>query len=164
MFLQTYVRRLLGWELAKGTTFLYKKILVPRTHVLVQILVNFGGNFFFTGKLKVGCEPKNLVNFGGNFLFPGKLKQDVRRILDDEVYRKAQRQFSKISGWISVGRENNWLESYVLCPQRLKVNKGEKYNHSRPLNYQNINKKNSNLHVQTPGLSAPRRMLLKHLR
>jgi len=25
-----------------------------------------------------------------------------------------------------------------LCPRRLKVNKGEKYNHSRPLNYQNI--------------------------
>jgi len=24
------------------------------------------------------------------------------------------------------------------CPRRLKFNKGEKYNHSRPLNYQNI--------------------------
>jgi len=27
-----------------------------------------------------------------------------------------------------------------LCPRRLKVNKEEKYNHSRPLNYQNIKK------------------------
>ena len=37
-----------------------------------------------------------------------------------------------------------------LCPRRLKVNKGEKYNHSRPLNYQNIKKRLSNLHVQIP--------------
>ena len=29
-----------------------------------------------------------------------------------------------------------------LCPRRLKVNKGEKYNHSRPLNHQNIKKIN----------------------
>jgi len=52
--------------------------------------------------------------------------------VDEKVYRKAQLKFSKISGWISVARENNWLES---CPWRLKVNKGEKYNHSRLLNY-----------------------------
>jgi len=37
--------------LAKGTTFPYNFFLVTRTHVLVQILVNFGGNFF-GGKLK----------------------------------------------------------------------------------------------------------------
>ena len=49
------------------------------------------------------------------------------------------------------------------CLQRHKVKKGEKCNHPTPLNYQNINKL-SNLHVQTPGLSAPKRMLLKHLR
>jgi len=34
---------LVGWELAKGTTFPYKKVFVPRTHFLVQILVNSGG-------------------------------------------------------------------------------------------------------------------------
>jgi len=49
---------------------------------------------------------------------------------------------SQISGWISVGRENNCLESHVLCPQRLglKVNKGEKYNHLRPMNYHEFKK------------------------
>jgi len=60
----------------------------------------------------------------------------VRRIVDEKVHSKALRQFSQIS----VGREHNCLESYVLCPRRLKVNKGEKYNHSRPLNYENIKK------------------------
>jgi len=49
IFLQTYIRGLVGWELPKGTTFPYKKInFVPRTHVLIQILVNFDGNFFST--------------------------------------------------------------------------------------------------------------------
>jgi len=70
IFLQTYIRGLVGWELAKGTTFAHKFFSVPRTHVLVQILVNFGGIFF------------------------GKLKGDGRRIVDE----KAQQQFSKISG------------------------------------------------------------------
>jgi len=37
IFTQTYIRGLVGWELAKGTTFPYKKIITPRTHVLVQI-------------------------------------------------------------------------------------------------------------------------------
>ena len=91
-------------------------------------------------------------------------KGDVRRIVDEKVYRKAQRQFSQISGWISGGRENSCLESYVPCPRRRKVNKGEKYIHSRPLNYQNIKDLLSNLHVQTPGMSSQKRMLLKHLR
>jgi len=49
------------------------------------------------------------------------------------------------------------------CPRRLKVNKG-KNTHSRPLNYQNTKKLLSILHVQSPGMSAPKRMLLKHLR
>jgi len=56
---------LVGWELAKGTTFPYKKFFVPQTHFLVQSLVNYGGNFFFGGKLK----------------------GDVRRIVDEKVYR-----------------------------------------------------------------------------
>jgi len=43
---------LVGWKLAKGTTFPYKKIFVPWTHFLVQILVNMGGKFFVGGKLK----------------------------------------------------------------------------------------------------------------
>jgi len=49
------------------------------------------------------------------------------------------------------------------CPRRFKFNKGQKCNHSRPLNYPNIKNLFSNLHLQTPGLSAPKRMLLKHL-
>jgi len=57
IFLQTYIRGLVGWELAKGTTFPYTKFFVPHTHFLAQMLVKFGGNFF--------C---------------GKLKGDVRRI------------------------------------------------------------------------------------
>ena len=32
------------------------------------------------------------------------------------------------------------LKSYFPCPRGLKFNKGEKHNHSRPLNYQNIKK------------------------
>jgi len=35
------------------------------------------------------------------------------------------------------------------CPQRLNVNTGEKYNHSRPLNYQNI-KKNYHIYMYKP--------------
>ena len=50
--LKTYIRGLVGWELTKGTTFPYKFFFVPRTHVLVQILVNVGGKFIFGGKLK----------------------------------------------------------------------------------------------------------------
>jgi len=57
---------LVGWELAKGTTFPYKKIFVPRTHVLVQILVNFGGNFFLQ-----------------------EIKRDVGRVGDGKEYRTA---------------------------------------------------------------------------
>jgi len=83
------------------------------------------------------CPGTNFSQHEGIF-FGGKLKGNVRRIVDEMVHRKAQRQFSQISGWISVGRKNNCLESYVLCPRRLRLNKGEKYNHSRPLNYQNI--------------------------
>jgi len=48
----------------------------------------------------------------------GKLKGDARRHVDEKVYRKAQGQISQISGWISVGRENNCLESYVLMSSK----------------------------------------------
>jgi len=37
---------LVGWELAKGNTFPYKKFFVPHTYFLLQILVNFVKNFF----------------------------------------------------------------------------------------------------------------------
>jgi len=60
------MERLVGWELAKGNTFLYKKFFVPQTHFPVQILVNFSGNFFW------------------------EIKRDfLRRILDEKEYRKA---------------------------------------------------------------------------
>ena len=56
---------LVGWEMAKGITFPYKIFFVPRTHFLVQILVNFGGNLFWR-----------------------EIERDVRRIVDEKVYRK----------------------------------------------------------------------------
>ena len=37
----------------------------------------------------------------------------------------------------SDGKVIVWSHMF-LCPRRLKVNKGEKYNHPRPLNYHNI--------------------------
>jgi len=69
-----------------------------------------------------------------------------------------------MSGWILVGRENNCLESYVLCPWILNINKWEKHNHSRPLNHENIEKFIIKLNIHTPGMSAPKSMLSTHLR
>ena len=46
---QTYMVGLVGWEMAKGNTYLYNFFFVTQTHFLVQILVNFGGNFFMAG-------------------------------------------------------------------------------------------------------------------
>jgi len=43
------------------------------------------------------CPGTNSSQLGRDF-FGEKLKGDVRRILDENVYRKAQRQFSNISG------------------------------------------------------------------
>jgi len=64
----------------------------------------------------------------------------VRRIVDEKVCRKAQRQYSQISGWISEdGKLIVWSHMFP-CPRRLKVSKGEKYIHSRLLNYPNIKK------------------------
>ena len=59
-FVYRHIIWLVGWELAKDTTFIYKKNFVPRTHVLVQIFVNFGMNFF-----------------------GGKLNEDVTRVVDE---------------------------------------------------------------------------------
>jgi len=53
IYIQTYIRGLVGWELAKGTSFPFKKFFAPRTHFLVQILVNFGENFC---RQKRGCD------------------------------------------------------------------------------------------------------------
>jgi len=47
------------------------------------------------------------------FLWWEILNRDVSRIVEEMAYRKAQRQFSQISGWISVGRKIICLESYV---------------------------------------------------
>jgi len=78
------------------------------------------------------CSTTNFSQLWREFFLAGNSNWDVRRIVWIRRYKEKRSEIlSQISGWISVGRENNCLESHVLCPRRLKVNKGEKYNHSR---------------------------------
>jgi len=133
-----------GWlGIGERYYFSLSHFFVPRTHFLVQILVNFGGNFFLGGNLKRGMWEELWMR-----------RYTERR---SDNFRRSQDE-SQVDGKIVV-----WSHMFP-CPRRRKVNKGEKYIHSRPLNYQNIKDLLSNLHVQTPGMSAPKRMLLKHLR
>ena len=83
-----------GWMVGswqKVLLFLIRIFLYRGPHFPIQTLVNFCG--------------------GGNWR---EIKRDLRRIVDEMVYRKVQQQFSQISGWISVGRENNL--SQVIFP------------------------------------------------
>ena len=66
--LQTYIGGLIGWEMAKGTTFL--ETFFIETHFPVQILIKFGGKFSWR-----------------------EIERDVRRIVDEKVYKKVQQQF-----------------------------------------------------------------------
>ena len=61
---------------------------------------------------------------------------------------------------LCVGSAGFLLKSIGRRNQEMKK---KKYNHPRPLNYQNIKSLFLNLRVQTKGLSAPKKTLLKHL-
>jgi len=116
-----------SWQ--KVLLFLTRNFFLPRTHVLVQILVNFGGQNW--REIKRGCEEN----------------------CDKKVNRKAPRQFSQISGWISVGRENNYLESYIPMSSKTQSKQRGKI---QPLKNVELSEyqKISNLHVQTAGMSS----------
>ena len=81
------------------------------------------------------CPGTNFSQLWREFFF-GKFKGELwMRIkkATQKVYRKAQRKNLQISAWISVGLENNCLESYVPVSFKTQSKQSGKYNHSRPL-------------------------------
>jgi len=98
IFLHAYIGGLVVWELAKGTTFLYKKIFVPRTHFPIQILVNFG-----VGKIWRG------------------IKRYVRRIVDEKDIERLSDNFRRSHDESQSDGKIICLKSYVSMSSKTQI-------------------------------------------
>jgi len=79
--------------------------------------------YFFLHEIFCTADPfpgTNCSQFWRENLLGPKNKGDMRRIADENVYRKAQRQFSQISERFSVGRENYCQQFRVTCSHVLE--------------------------------------------